>query len=182
LVTVAALQNRNIITPPIDEPPPVDGPGESGGDEEPDDPVFKPTEFIFPVETVQFGSMAFSKTELQWNKSLRQWEANLSVDFTGTSTTPVMAVYGGTVTGIRTDSVTGTTVTIRHNDELVTVYSNLASNVNVTINQQVTQGQVIGRMSNSGSHKASEGYLLHFETLLNGVHVNPFDYFETEDK
>jgi len=182
LVTVAALQNRP--TPPT--PPPNNGgeeqPGNGTGGDEPGEPTFTPVSFIFPVETVQFGSMVFSWTELQYNKSLKQWEVNLSVDFTGDANTPVMAVYDGVVTSIKTDSIMGTTVTIRHDEELVTVYSSLATNLNVAINQQVTQGQVIGMMSNTGSHKSSEGHLLHFEALVNGVNVDPFDYFDIEDK
>lgn len=64
----------------------------------------------------------------------------------------------------------GNVVFIRHEDDIVTVYAHLTSNVRVGVGDQVNAGQIIGYEGNSGN---SSGHHLHLEWRENGVRINP---------
>lgn len=71
----------------------------------------------------------------------------------------------------------GNCVKILHDNGMYTLYAHLES-VNVRINQRVNQGQVIGRMGNTG---ASYGSHLHFEVFnSNNARVNPEPYLDKD--
>jgi murein DD-endopeptidase MepM/ murein hydrolase activator NlpD len=61
---------------------------------------------------------------------------------------------------------------IIHNNNLATLYAHL-NTVNVSTDQYVGRGQVIG---GSGSTGFSSGPHLHFEVRSNGIPVNPLNY------
>lgn len=69
----------------------------------------------------------------------------------------------------------GNSVTILHSDGTETRYGHLYS-VNVSLNEKVSQGQVIGKMGNTG---ASSGTHLDFQVKVNGTPVNPLNYVST---
>lgn len=68
----------------------------------------------------------------------------------------------------------GNCVKIQHANGYATLYAHLDT-VNVSLNQTVKQGQVIGYMGNSGN---SYGAHLHFEVWKNGVRINPKPYID----
>ncbi|MBI1363631.1 MAG: peptidoglycan DD-metalloendopeptidase family protein, partial [Proteobacteria bacterium] len=84
---------------------------------------------------------------------------------------PIRAFQSGTVVGS-----SGSTISIQHANGLVTRYLHLSGR-SVTPGQTVSQGQQIGACGNAG---ASTGPHLHFETLLNGEHVNPNQYLNAQ--
>lgn len=63
----------------------------------------------------------------------------------------------------------GNYITITHANGYQTIYAHL-SEINIENNTQVTQGQLIGTMGNSGG---SNGVHLHWEVLKNGRKINP---------
>lgn len=63
----------------------------------------------------------------------------------------------------------GNHVIINHANGYQTIYAHLFE-INIENNTQVSQGQLIGKMGNSG---ASNGNHLHFEVRLNGKPINP---------
>ena len=68
----------------------------------------------------------------------------------------------------------GEYVVINHHDGTMTLYAHmLAGSRKVERNQQVSQGQVIGIVGNTGN---STGTHLHFEVKVNGKAVNPLPY------
>lgn len=86
--------------------------------------------------------------------------------------TPVYASCGGTVVKAGWGSGYGYCVYINHPDGKQTRYAHL-SKVLVSAGQKVSQGQRIALSGNTG---VSTGPHLHFEILVNGVQVNPFNY------
>ena len=87
---------------------------------------------------------------------------------------PAVAADGGTVIQAATgwNGGYGNIVKIQHGNGLVTVYAHLQS-IKVVAGQQVSRGQTIGLVGNSGR---SSGPHLHFEVIKNGVKVNPLNY------
>jgi murein DD-endopeptidase MepM/ murein hydrolase activator NlpD len=94
------------------------------------------------------------------------------IDIGARDGTPVVAAAPGVVTFA--GPVGGQLfVTIDHGAGLVSTYSWLSA-VGVHKNDQVAQGQVVGR-SGQG-HPGSETPHLHFGVKLNGAYVDPLDY------
>ncbi len=85
---------------------------------------------------------------------------------------PCLAADGGTVVYAGWYYGYGYYVKIDHGNGLYTTYSHLDS-LGVVNGQQVTRGQQIGRIGNTGY---SQGPHLHFEVIKNGVKVNPLNY------
>ena len=69
----------------------------------------------------------------------------------------------------------GTTVQIKHDNNLISVYQSL-SNVKVKVDDTVIQGQVIAQSGESNINK-DLGNHLHFELYHNGNIVNPEEYY-----
>lgn len=86
--------------------------------------------------------------------------------------TPIMASCGGMVTQAGWSGGYGYCIVLKHPDGKQTRYAHL-SRVGVSVGQQVGQGQTIGYSGNSGN---STGPHLHFEIIVGGNQVNPFDY------
>lgn len=87
---------------------------------------------------------------------------------------PCIAADGGTVVYAGWYYGYGNYIKIDHGNGLYTTYSHLHS-LGVVKGQQVSRGQEIGRVGNTGW---SEGAHLHFEVIKNGVKVNPLNYVE----
>jgi len=104
-------------------------------------------------------------------------EFHKGVDIANMIGTNVMAAAGGTVTHSKFMNGYGNVVILKHvikGQEYATVYAHLSA-LNVSVGQQVTQGQSIGKMGNTGR---SFGSHLHFEIHIgewNGGRTNAVD-------
>lgn len=88
----------------------------------------------------------------------------------------VVAVLDGTVLEVKKDDLLGNVVQIRHENETISTYQSL-SEVSVQKGSAVKQGDVIGK-SGTNNVETDLGSHLHFELILNGVTVNPEEYFD----
>lgn len=70
----------------------------------------------------------------------------------------------------------GNHVIVDHGDGVQTLYAHMSS-VYVKQGQILDQGQVLGRMGNSGRVYGPTGIHLHFEVRVNGVKKNPWLYY-----
>lgn len=144
----------------------------------PDDNVVgvdtKPISFELPMKDASL-LKGFSDTEIQYNKTLNQWEAHKSCDLVA-SDLSVFAVESGTITAVENNFAFGTIVTINHRDGFVTTYASLADNVPVKKGDTVTKGQKIGEASDTAENESSEGKHLHFEMFKNGNKIDPSNY------
>lgn len=102
-----------------------------------------------------------------------------AIDIADNSRPAVWAAANGTVE--KASSGTwgggyGNHIIIDHGDGIKTLYAHLDS-LNVYEGQQVTQGDVIGIMGNTGRVRGITGIHLHFEVTINGVKKDPRLYY-----
>lgn len=101
---------------------------------------------------------------------------NSGVDYYSSDTFDVISILEGTVIDVKKDNVMGNIIEVRHTNELISVYQSL-SEVNVSIDDKVVQGQIIGKSGKSNLNVESENNL-HFELYYMGEIVNPEDYYD----
>ncbi len=94
------------------------------------------------------------------------------IDIAGRVGDPVVAAEAGTVIRAGWYSGYGKSIDISHGSGVVTRYGHLSS-INVSTGQVVSQGELIGKVGNTGR---STGPHLHFEVILNGTPYNPLNY------
>ena len=137
--------------------------------------------FVMPIENGEI-IKDYSATSLKYNATLKQWEAHKAVDIKGADDANVLACYDGTVVSVKTSYLTGTVVTIKHNNSLQTVYGSLDENVLVKEGDKVAKGQVIGKVSSSAKNESADGNHLHFEVLQDNKKVDPNLFLITSEK
>ncbi len=86
--------------------------------------------------------------------------------------TPVVAPANGTVSFAGVQSGYGNVVIIDHGTGLTTRYGHL-SHIDVAVGQQVTRGDLLGRVGSTGR---STGPHLHYEVRINDDPVDPMQY------
>ncbi len=88
---------------------------------------------------------------------------------------PVLAPLDGVVQDVGSDASRGVFVILRHGSSLSTRYHHLGK-ANVSKDQRISRGDVIGSVGNSG---VSTGPHLHLEVLDHGEPIDPARLFET---
>ncbi len=134
------------------------------------------TKFVSPLDNCEV-IKDFAADRLQFNSTLKQWEAHKAVDLKAEIGTNVMAVCDGKVLSIETTHLKGTTITIEHSGGFVSSYSSLNSEVDVKVGDSVKAGTVIGKVDNSAKGEALQESHLHFELIKDGKKVDPNLYF-----
>ncbi len=129
---------------------------------------------IMPV-VGQYG-LTYADDKLVYHKTLEQWSTHRGIDIHADEGAPVRAALDGEVVEVTNDTVMGITITIEHEDELLTRYSNLSTDAMVKIGNQVKKGQIISGVGKTASIKADEGTLLHFQVIRDGKIVDPMAY------
>ncbi len=88
--------------------------------------------------------------------------------------TPIYAALDGTVTAVGHRSDYGYYVEVEHNGGMKTRYAHNSQNL-VKVGQTVAKGQTIALVGSTGR---STGNHLHFEVIVNGNRVNPYNYID----
>lgn len=135
---------------------------------------------VEPSITVNFeppvnGSVfrVFAINSLIYSETLKQWMTHSGVDVASPKGTEVHAIAAGTVEDVFVDDMLGVTVIISHENGLKSVYSNLAENPPVKIGDKIDSRAVIGCIGDTAIGECAERSHLHFETIVNGTHVDP---------
>ena len=137
--------------------------------------------FTSPILNAEIGKN-YSATELQWNETLKQWEAHKAVDFKADNNTKVYAAFTGKVASITSNALIGTQITIEHDTGIKTVYSMLNSETNVKVGDSVKTGDLIGTVAAATGVEEKDGSHLHFEVWKEGSKVDPSGYLNLELK
>ncbi|MEI6662846.1 MAG: peptidoglycan DD-metalloendopeptidase family protein [Actinomycetes bacterium] len=103
----------------------------------------------------------------------RAWEScHPGIDISASTGTPIRAAGGGTVQIAGWTGGYGNYTCIGHGGGVSTCYGH-QSQINVSVGQSVSQGQIIGLVGSTGH---STGPHLHFEVRVNGSVTNPMGW------
>lgn len=86
----------------------------------------------------------------------------------------VVSVLDGTIIDVKEDEILNTVVYVSHENNITTIYYGL-KDVEVKVNDQVTQGQVLGKSNNNKF--CTENHSLLFEVNNNGKVINPDEFY-----
>ena len=100
---------------------------------------------------------------------------NTGIIYKGNETFDVLSIYEGEVIKIEEDEIMGTIVTIKHSENVLSIYQSL-KDIKVKEGDLVNKQDVIG---SSGKNNLSSdiGEHLHFELIVNGQNVDPEKYY-----
>lgn len=163
----------------ITKPDPIDTP-----DDKPNPDDSKPTvkvSFVMPVDNANIIN-DYTAASVSFNKTLGIYTGHLAIDFSAAAGSKVKAVYAGTVESVTTSYLTGTTVTVLHDNGIKTVYNSIEADESVKTGLKVTQGQVLGTISDNNKQEYKDGPHLHFEVYENGKKISPYKYLSVSEK
>lgn len=103
---------------------------------------------------------------------------NSGVDYSLENKFDVICILDGSVISIKEDNLLGTTVEVRHSNDLISVYQSL-SEVMVKEGDELIQGQILAKSGTSNINKEL-GNHLHFELYYKGAIVNPEEYYNKD--
>lgn len=98
------------------------------------------------------------------------------VSYSNGNTFDVVAILDGSVKEIKEDSTLGNIITIEHEKGITSVYQSI-SEISIKAGDSVVAGQVIAKSSTSNISK-DIGNHLYFELIIDGVCVNPENYYD----
>ncbi len=137
----------------------------------------KVIEFAFPVINGVI-SKGYAEDFLLEDKTSGDYITHQGVDFQAAAGAKVVAVFDGVVEKVEPSMMDGMVVTIRHSNDLVSVYRSLADEVFVKAGDTVVKGQEIGSVSSNITEKG-DGIHLHYELYEADKLVDPTAYFES---
>lgn len=118
------------------------------------------------ADTQQKSLVYYEKTYMQ----------NSGVDYQGNNPLfEVVSILDGTVINVKEDNLLGKYIEVRHSNDMISVYQSL-SEVTVKKDDQVKQGQVLGKSGTSNISSALNDHL-HFEIIYKGQIVNPEEFY-----
>ncbi len=164
------------VIPPVNDGGENSGEVEEGGEE-------TPKETVYTAPTVGEVAKYHSTETPVFSNTLGEWRIHTGVDISAAEGTDVRAVAEGTVSRVYNHPMHGKTVEITHAGDVVSVYSNLASDgITVKEGDKVSSGAKIGVIGDTSLTELADESHLHFEIKLKGVSVNPLDYISEESK
>lgn len=114
-----------------------------------------------------------------FSQTLKEWRVHHGIDIATAASADVCAVADGTVAQIWEDPMMGWCVAVTHSGECVSVYKNLAAELaaDIAVGTAVQQGQLLGHVGDTAIHELADEPHLHMEMTVNGLQVDPLDYF-----
>ena len=182
IVSAASRKNETPndqgTTPPADDGTTEETPGDDNTEEENKTP--EKLTFVAPVvgkivKNHSLDTPVFSDT-------LQEWRVHTGIDISAEEGAQVYAAADGTVSAVYSDPFLGKTVEITHSGGVVSVYSNLDSNISVKVGDEVKSGARVGLVGDSSLSELADEAHLHFGVKVDGVSVNPLDYISEESK
>lgn len=119
-----------------------------------------------------------------WSDTMGDYRVHLGVDIATEENAPVYAAADGVVSKVWDDALMGRCVAIEHDNATFTVYKNLAETLasGIKSGAEVKCGQQIGNVGETAISELADEPHVHLEMTVNGLAVNPMDYFGEEDR
>ncbi|MBE6688083.1 MAG: M23 family metallopeptidase [Ruminococcaceae bacterium] len=142
--------------------------------------IIEEKKYYFPVS----GDVTkdFSKDVLVFSKTMNDYRTHAGVDIGCEYGQAVMSFTDGTVEEFYDDPLNGMTLVISHDDNIITRYCNLSSELpeGLGAGVAVSAGQNVAFVGDPGILECAEGYHLHFEVIKDGnyVAINDFNLEE----
>jgi murein DD-endopeptidase MepM/ murein hydrolase activator NlpD len=130
---------------------------------------------IQPIHNKELTRLA-SGFGMRDHPTLGEFMMHKGLDFTAEKGTPIYATGDGEVINASYSDTYGNVVYIDHGFGYETRYAHLTK-FNIKDGDKVKRGDCIGYVGNTGRSVAPH---LHYEVLVNGVHVNPIHYFHQD--
>lgn len=125
-----------------------------------------------PLMMPEYQPIITSHYGLRTRRHHRRAKFHRGIDLVGHKSAVIYSSAEGVVVSARMLRGYGNIVEIQHTHDFKTRYAHLKRML-VAPGQKVLRGEKIGIRGNTGS---SSGQHLHFEILLRGQHINPFDF------
>lgn len=137
------------------------------------------TKITNPVASTEI-TMAYSlNADPVYSETFNEYRSDhAGIDLKAEIDEEVKSAYAGKVVEIRNDPKLGTTIKIDHGNNIFTEYANLATDVQVNLNDTVTAGQAIAKVGNTALYEISDGTHLHFALIVNDAYTNPTEYIK----
>lgn len=103
---------------------------------------------------------------------------NTGINYEADNEFEVVSVLNGEVIDVNINELLGNTITIKHNNNIISVYQSLKE-AYVKKGDNINIGQVIGVSGNCELMNTKDNNL-HFELYVNGVVVDPNEYYDKE--
>ncbi len=114
----------------------------------------------------------FESDETKQEQAIVYYEStymqNDGVDYVSDSPFDIVAIYDGEVISVEENEIYGNIVTIKHTDNLTTVYSNI-KDILINTGYKVSQGEIIATSTTTQDNKNA----LHFEVYYKGNVIDP---------
>ncbi len=141
-----------------------------------------PSRFLLPV----YGVMQKKHdTEVQvFSPTMGDYRMHLGIDVGTAAGASVSAMADGVISQVWEDVRMGQCVAIKHGGECYTIYKNLSAELpeSTVVGAAVKAGDVIGTVGESAMIEVAEEPHLHLEMTVNGLQVDPMDYFDDNAK
>ena len=143
---------------------------------QPDDKIIKP--FTKEDINIEVNYYDYQNESTQENSIIyyeNTYIQNTGINYTSTDKFDVVSILDGEVIDIKEDNLLGNTITIKHSNNIVSIYS-VVEDIKVSVGSKVSSGEVIATSGTSNLLK--DNYNLHFELYVNGEVVNPENYYD----
>ena len=119
-----------------------------------------------------------------WSETMGDYRVHLGIDIQTAEGAPVYAAADGKVAKVWDDALMGRCVAIEHEGDVYTFYKNLSKSLADGIEQgkSVKGGQKLGTVGSTAISELADEPHLHLEMTVNGLAVDPRDYFSNEAK
>ncbi|MDD2504775.1 MAG: M23 family metallopeptidase [Bacilli bacterium] len=105
---------------------------------------------------------------------------NTGTLYSSKNTFDIINILDGTVEDIVADDILGNIITIKHSNNLTTIYQSL-NEVHIVAGDVLKQGDIIGTSGANKIKTDSENMLL-FEVIYNGTNINPESFYQMDIK